>query len=335
MSGYYLLGYQPNRSDFELAQGRPVHHDIQVKVRRTGLTVRARSGFMGVPDPSVKPAPKTREEFLQQALFSPFSTSGIRLRLDPLYAASEPDAKTKRRLPVLHAMVAIDGRDVKFTDGEDGGKKLTLDVLVGVFNQDGTPAGSKDQRFDISATPAQATQLAESGLGYTLELTLGKPGPYQVRAAIRNVGTGAVGSAYSFVELPDFNKNGIVLSSIALTSNGLAGRSSSIGWGKFTTGAKLHFACEIFGVKDPQPPAASKVEMEVRLYREGSAVLRTQPLPVSPAKISAQHILSGELQLDGRIAPGDYAMELVAYDRLASPKRQIASQWADLTVVKP
>lgn len=338
MSGYYLLGYQPDRSDFELAQGRPVHHDIQVKVLRAGLTVRARRGFMGVPDPSVKPAPKTREEFLQQALYSPFSASGIRLRLDPLYAASDPDPKTKHRLPVLHAMVAIDGRDVKFTDAADGSKKLTLDILVGVFNQDGTPAGSKDQRFDISATPAQAAQLAVSGLGCTLDVTLSRPGPYQVRAAIRDVGTGAIGSAYSFVELPDFNKTGIVLSSIALTSvPQIAGgtRAGSLGWGKFATGARLHFACEIFGAKDPQPPAASKVEMEVRLYREGNPVFQTQPLPVPPAKASAQHILSGEFQLSADITPGDYAIELVAYDRLASPMRQIASQWADLTVVKP
>jgi hypothetical protein len=54
LSGYYLIGYQPDRKDFEAAQGRPAHHDIQVKVRRKGLTVRARNGFLGVPIPGLR-----------------------------------------------------------------------------------------------------------------------------------------------------------------------------------------------------------------------------------------------------------------------------------------
>jgi len=338
MSSYYLLGYQPNRSDFDLSQGRPVHHDIQVKVRRPDLTVRARSGFMGVPDPGVKPAPKIREEFLARALFSPFSANGIRLRLDPLYAASEPDPKTRHRLPVLHAMVSIDGNDVRFADGSDGKKKLVIDVVVGVYNQDGTRAGSRDQRFEISATPDEVARLAVSGIGYTMDVKLTRPGPYQIRAAVRDVGSGIVGSAYSFVEIPDFNKSGIVLSSVALSS-APAGTgendTGSLGWSKFTAGAKVHFACEVFGVTPARPPGEPEVEMEVRLFREGNAVLETPPLAVSPGMISGEHLLAGDIQLSNGLVPGDYAMQLVAYDRLAPPKKQIASQWIDLTIVKP
>jgi VWFA-related protein len=332
MSGYYLIGYQPDRGDFELAQGRPVHHDIQVKVRRPGLTVRARNGFMGVPDAQVSAAPKTREEFLQQALFSPFSATGIRLRLDPVYGASDPDPKTKQRLPVLRAMLAIDGADLRFTDGDDGRKKLVLDVLVGVFNQDGTPAASQDQRFAISATPEQAAQLSAGKLHLTKDVKLARPGPYLIRAAVLEPDSGAVGSAYAFLEAPDFNKSEIALSSIVLA--GPEDASAQMGWGEFATGTTLHFGCEIFGVKMARPPATPKVEMEVRLFHDGNPVFDSQPFAVLPESLSA-HLLTGKMKIGEELAPGDYYMQLVAYDRLASPKKQIASQWIDLTVVKP
>jgi len=337
MSGYYLIGYQPDRSDFELSQGRPVHHDIQVRVRRTGLTVRARNGFMGVPDPVTSPPPKTREEYLRQALFSPFSASGIRLRLDPVYGALPPDPKTKQRLPVLRAMLATEAGDVKFADGDNGRKKLVLDVVVAVFSQDGTPVTTQDRTFTINVTRAEAEQLAASGLHAMMEVKLPRPGPYQIRAAVRDAGSGDVGSAYSFVEVPDFNQPAIALSSIALSGPGGAARAGTdgqIGWGQFATGTEVHFDCEIFGVKTVRPPGEPKVEMEIRLFHNGEPVFDSQPLAVTEARL-AEHILTGNMKIGGNMEPGDYTMQLVAFDRLASPKKQVAQQWVDLTVVKP
>jgi VWFA-related protein len=343
MSGYYLIGYQPDRSDFELSNGQPVHHDILVKVRRPGLTVRARNGFMGVPNPSVKPPPKTREDYLQQALFSPFSASGIRLRLDPVYGASGPDPKTKRRLPVMRAMLSIEGGDLQFSDVDSGRRKLVLDVLVAVFNQDGTSAASQDQQFVISATQDQAAQLAGTGLHWTKDVKLPKPGPYLVRAAVRDAVSGAVGSAFSFLEAPDFNKPEIALSSIVLSGpsdTSGSGASSApenagqMGWAEFAAGTTVQFGCEVFGIKPVRPPAEPRVEMQVRLFREGATVFDSRPAAVSPALLS-KNLLTGNLKIEGDMEPGDYAMQLIAYDRLASPKKQMASQWIDLTIVKP
>lgn len=346
MSGYYLIGYHPDRSDFELLGGRPVHHDIAVKVLRPGLTVRARNGYMGLPDGAGRAAPRTREDYLQRALFSPFSAGGIRLRLDPVYGASAPNTKTKKHLPVLRTMLEVDGRDVRFTDADGGGKKLVLDVLVAVFNQDGTPAASADQRFTLSATAKQAEELAASGMNLTKDVELARPGPYQLRAAVRDVEAGVVGSAYAYVDVPDFNKPEIALSSLVLSGKAVAGRRAGggsdsspeteirMGRGEFAAGTTVHFGCEVFGAKTARPQGSAKVDMEIRLFREGTEVYDSQPLPV-PAVTLAQHLLAGNLNIREDMAPGDYAMEVVAYDRLASPRKQMTSQWVDLTVVKP
>ena len=336
MSGYYLIGYKPDRSDFELRSGIPVHHDIQVKVRRPGLLVRSRNGFMGVPDPRERAAPKTREDYLQQALFSPFAATGIRLRLDAVYGAAPPDPKKKKRLPVMRAMLAIDGGDLKFTDAPDGKKKLTLDVLVGVFNQDGTPAESADQRFTISASAADAERMAQYGLHWAKDVTLPRPGPYLVRAAVREEAVPAVGSAYSFVEAPDFDGSRIALSSIVLSSDGNEKRKSQdyMGSGQFTAGSTIHFGCEVFGVKNSKPPKKPDVEMQVLLFRDGETVYNSNLIPVAPEDIQG-NLLAGRLNITKEMPAGDYSMQLIAFDREASKKKQMATQWIDLTVVKP
>jgi hypothetical protein len=50
LSSYYLVGYQPQRADFNQVGGLPQFHKIEVKVLRAGLHVRSRNGFLGTPD---------------------------------------------------------------------------------------------------------------------------------------------------------------------------------------------------------------------------------------------------------------------------------------------
>jgi hypothetical protein len=258
------------------------------------------------------------------------------LRLDAVYGAAPPDAKTKKRLPVVRAMLAIEGGDLKFTDAPDGKKKLILDVLVGVFNQDGTPAGSADQRFTISAPAADAERMAKYGLHMTKDVNLPRPGPYLVRAAVREEAAPAVGSAYSFVEAPDFGGSQIALSSIVLSSdsNDKSKSRDYMGLGEFTAGATVHFGCEVFGVKKSKPPKKPNVEMQVLLFRDGKTVYNSNPIPVAPEEIQG-NLLTGRLNLTKEMPAGDYSMQVIAYDREASKKKQMATQWIDLTVVKP
>ncbi len=198
MSGYYLIGYL--RAD-EPPQATQVQHDIQVKVNQPELNVRARKGFIGQPESGPDAGART----LRQALFSPNSVGGIRLRLDPVrVAASPPDPKTRKRLPVVRAKVAVDGSDVRFNAADGGNRSLDLDFLIGVYDEDGFPVTEKAQKFHLDANPGAAEQLPGNSLYYVIDVALPRPGKFQVRAAVRDEGAGQLGTAYSFIGIPDF-----------------------------------------------------------------------------------------------------------------------------------
>jgi hypothetical protein len=340
MSGYYLIGYQPDRSDFDLVRGRAVHHDIQVTVRRPGLTVRARNGFLGVPDsaPPTRPQPRTSHEYLQAALASPFAAGSMRLRIDPLYEATPPDSKTKRRRAVLRAMLQVDGSDLKFLPDSDGKEKLTYSLLVAVFRQDGSPVRSGERTYMVDVTSEEEARLKVSGLHISSsDIPLPMAGSYQIRAAVRDENSGDLGSAYSFLDVPDFNKTQLALSSIELSAAKSSSNGNLSSWTQYATGAALEFQCDVFGIRNAsQPPREPRVEMEVRLFRGGATepVFDSTVLPVS-VKTLAKNYLDGRMRLGKEIEPGDYMMQLTVYDRLAPQKKQAAIQWTNLTVVKP
>ena len=56
LSGYYLIGYVPEKATFESRPGPPRFHEVKVEVKRPGLKVRSRKGFYGVTDEFVAQA---------------------------------------------------------------------------------------------------------------------------------------------------------------------------------------------------------------------------------------------------------------------------------------
>lgn len=359
LSGYYLLGYRAAPGDS--AAKLPVRHKIEVKVVRPGLTARFRDGSMGTPEmatpdapppdplvekyadfgtrPQAQPQPAPgRQEILTRALFSVFTQDGIRIHLDPLFAASGPNKKGKRA-PFVRTVLEIDGRDLMLADAEGGIKGTVLDVAVAVFNEDGGQAGAANKAFTIRLTKEQAAALAKTSLRYSLDVPLARPGPYQVRAAMRDQSSGAIGSGYAFLDIPDFNQSRISLSSLVLslpqgTSAAPPARPS---WNEFAPGATVQYVCEVFGAKTPgKPPMPPSVETEVKLYRGGGPVADIPAMPVKVENAGEQLFLNGSVRIPDNLAAGNYSMEVLAYDRQQpSKKKQAAGQWIDVTVVNP
>src|SRR5260370_24391560 len=46
-AGYYLIGYHPDASTFNVKTGEPKFHRISVRVKVAGLHARSRKGFFG------------------------------------------------------------------------------------------------------------------------------------------------------------------------------------------------------------------------------------------------------------------------------------------------
>lgn len=379
LSGYYLLGYRPPAADSEPntpdlhkhgSRKKGFHRNIVVNVLRPGLTARVRDGLMGVPNvglsdndngvpnnrapdpvagPSSNPAakPPGREEILTKALFSIFTQDGIRIHLEPLFGASNLNRKKKRN-PVVRTFVDIDGRDVAFVDvdggdtkgGKDGGKKkAVLDVALAVFNEDGDQVGAANQAFTLQVPKERAAELAKTSVRYKLDVALSKPGPYQVRAAVRDQTSGEIGSAYTFLDIPDFNQPKISLSSLVLSlpQGAPPVPAARPGWNEFAPGATVQYICEVFGLKTPgKPPVRPDVETEVKLYRGGGPVAGIPPALVKIEEVGDQSFLTGSIHIPDDLAAGNYTMEVLAYDRLEpSKKKQAAGQWIDVMVVSP
>ena len=325
MGGYYLIGFQPARNDFELKNGVSVYHKVQLKLVRTRLNVRHGRGFLGVPD--AEPAgPPTRERMLVNALESPFDSGGIRLRLTPLYSAPAPGASGERRPTTIRALLAIDGRDLHLADWDDGRKKVVLDVVAAAYAADYKLISHSSQEYMVSVKPEERPKLAASGVTYQMMVEIPKSGAYQIRAAVRDGATGLIGSANSLVIVPDFERSQISVSSVVLSDPATGDELEQAAAREFHPGTSVAYGCEVYGAK-------SGLEIEIRLFRDGARVFASAPIPIPLAPGLNRIPVVGHLNLPVGMAPGDYQFELIARDPRAPPKQQPATQWTDLTLV--
>lgn len=335
LSSYYVIGYQPQRKDFDLVAGAPRFHSIRVQVKRPGLHVRTRNGFVGAPDQPLVTQFGSRRAQLRAALLSPFRADGIPVHLSVFYTAgAAKDPKTKRRPVELNAMLAIDARGLKFEDTPNGNKKFALEVVTAAYGIGSQLVAASDRTFTAEVTPERMKDLIASGMVYDMDIEIPKPGPYQVRTALRDSAAERLGSATAFVDLPDFDKPRLALSSVllrdldaqrdaALSRQGVIGPGSAV-TRIFAPGAVLNYSFLIFGAK-------SEANVEVRLFRG------TERLPVGApihlqASAGAPVRAEGDIQLPSELPAGHYTAEFLVYDHPEDSKQPPATQWVDFTI---
>jgi VWFA-related protein len=340
LDSYYLIGYQPHREVFETVRGKPQFHRIEIKILRPGLQVRSRNGFMGTPDaPIGSSSPHSVRDALRNALFSPFQADGFPVHLSAFYSASrDKDPRNAHRSSVLRAMLAIDAHGLRFKDAPDGKKQLDLDIVAASYGADNMAVASSNKSFRVALTEGEMSQLIASGVVYNLDMVIPKAGAYQFRVAVRDANSERMGSATTFVEIPDFNRPSLVLSSILLSDsdtnrNELLSRVGVLGPGSpvtraFGPGAALSYDCEVFGVS-----SKPKIEMAINLFRGRERIFTGHPISVPARNGDVPVHTSGQIRLPDFLPPGDYAFELVVQDR-GNVGGHAATQWTDFTLVK-
>src|SRR5262245_63474057 len=117
-----------------------------VKVNRSGLTVRTRSGFFGVsdsePDNSPPAPPKTRGQQILFALIAPMGARDLSLRMTPYFFNSSKEG------PIVRALFHIDCSKLTFKDGPDGQKRLNLELAAFAFDVEGDKGALTVYRLD-------------------------------------------------------------------------------------------------------------------------------------------------------------------------------------------
>lgn len=192
------------------------------------------------------------------------------------------------------------------------------------------------------------------GLVAVVRTWIQRPGPIQMRVAVRNLASDGqetpavaatltrrdslvpvhipVGSAAAVVEIPEVVKADLALSGVSLRSPG----APSIGGDtvarltaegdpairQFHAGDPLIYEFELFG-------RAAQVESRMQVMREGKQVYTSEPLDVKPGSLFA-----GNYRLDDAAEPGKYLLGVVSKVPQRQGKGRTVTQWIDFEVVR-
>ncbi|MGI9035115.1 MAG: VWA domain-containing protein [Pyrinomonadaceae bacterium] len=347
--GYYLIGYTPDTETFDPQKRR--FNKLTVKVKRPDLKVRYRSGFFGLTDDETdRPAKQTPQQQITAALTSPFAENGIELRLNTLFGNDLKNGEYMR------SFLQVGAKDLKFTDEADGTHKATFDVLAVSFGENGLVADQIAKNYTITLKENAYQDFLRDGFVYNFMFPVKKPGAYQMRVAIRDEGSGKIGSANQFIEAPDLKKGKLTLSGIVLenltfkeyqdlqtsaasAANPAPPTKSSMqtdtSLRKFKRGTVLRYGFEIYNAKlgGAQKPQLS---MQTRVFRDGKLLFEGKPIPVNlEGQKDWQKISSmGALSLGTEMAAGDYVLQIVVNDAATNDKNRIASQWVQFEITE-
>jgi hypothetical protein len=345
LSGYYLIGYRPDESSFAPEKGYRQFHKIQVKVRVRGLQVCSRTGYLGIPDEESRPVYRTSHEQLWATLVSPFTSGDLKLRLTCLFS------EVPKVGAVVRSLLHIDPHNLTYTEEPDGSHKTRFDIVAFAFGEQGSIAGAADNTVNIRLTPEEYSQAMQTGFLYTMDVRLEKAGGYQVRAAVRDTASAKVGSASQFIAVPDVRKHHLALSGIVLSGvrpkssdrstaelheNYSVAGSGSPAVRVFRPGQTITYSYVIFNAELDAKAGHPEIETQLLLYRDSKPVYTGAATPFRTDQKAdlARLVAYGELRLGTNLEPGEYLLQIAAWDKRAPQERQLATQWTDLEMEK-
>jgi VWFA-related protein len=223
-SRYYVMGYYP-----------PTHprdgkfHKIQVRVKRTGLTVSARKGYASprgkTPDEKQREdeARRLRESSkggadntsapLREALNTPMQQGGLTFSVQAApFKGSEKEAS-------VALAIEIDGERLHFTPpSKNATFSDSVELSLFAINAQGKPQQGTRSEVNLTLRPETYERVKAVGMRLNPRVALA-PGRYQVRLGVRESGAGALGSVFYDLQVPDFAKDPPMMSGLLITAS--------------------------------------------------------------------------------------------------------------------
>jgi VWFA-related protein len=209
-STYYVLGFD---SSVQRKDGR--HIELEARVRRPGLRVRSRSGYVEqLKYIQARMPPEPRRTPVETSLASPLATTGVPMQL---FAAAYRKAASGKNAMVTLA-VEIDADLLQFATQADRFvapleiRHLATDAAAKIH-----PEFRHRTLLGLDGDTYQ--HVRDTGLRLVSQFEL-PPGRFQLRVASAN-GDRHGGVVYD-LEVPDFGKGPLTLSGVTLTSRSAA-----------------------------------------------------------------------------------------------------------------
>jgi len=320
-SYYYLLGWRPERTGDGPTKFRRIELAV---IGRPELKVRVRKGAFDLRPPATpkrqeSAKPQSLEAKLQEALVAVTPTREIPVSM----ALSYVDTPDKG--PSLSVTMEIPTEALS-SDVNDEKVSPTIDFAGAVF----THEGKSTSTFGQKVTLGEALKTGGRKLTYT-HTVFPRPGLYQVRVAARDGLSGRVGTAKSWIEIPDLSKKKLTLSSIVVGERSTASIVETAVVSKlFSNQIPLNIArrfkadsflrCLIFvyNASRSQSDRLSDVAIQVQVLRNNRPVITTavKQIQTQPGQDQDRLPYATEVSLKG-LAPGRYVLNINAIDRAA------------------
>jgi hypothetical protein len=172
----YVLGYYPSNVTWD---GH--FRKISVKVRRPGVSIRHRSGYLALPPPPQ--TAESRQNTLVRALASPLNAIAL-----PLTVSVEPAPNGE-----LTVTMRLSASAIRLSQTAPDSWEGSVDVAIAHALANGQLAKAADVTVPLRFTTAMRDQALREGLNLNRRI---KPNPdaHSLRVAVRDPATGAVGS---------------------------------------------------------------------------------------------------------------------------------------------
>ena len=332
---YYLLAFEPADSPRD---GR--YHKIEVRLpHHPDYRVRTRKGYLAPDEKRLQ-----REAAERASLVAASRTSEkearrlremqIRLGLSSLVPIRElPIGITANFLKSAEVGTAIDLTGhidlatLELRPERDRHRaRLHLDTVI--YTESGKVANNRSETLEINLRTSSLAQARQTGLAYRQLLQLG-PGFYQIRTVLRQEGVFRIGSASTWIEVPDLSKKGVALSSIFITDSQRGGSIpdtregaapvpvvedvAAIVYRRFARKGHLEFLVFAYnaGIGEKGVPDAA---IQSQVYAGNQLVIASPLNPFAAAERSSELPYHARLSLES-FEPGSYELRLVAIDR--------------------
>jgi hypothetical protein len=213
-SSYYVLGYYPT-NDKRDGKLRKItvkvngHSDQQITFRKRYASPRGKGPKNTVAGKAIDPAAGLTKE-LMATMASPLPKTGLPLRLTAV-----PHKGTGKTTD-LEVLVAASGKELTFTQsGGTFNDKLSLSI--GVFDKDGESVATERPDANLTLKPETYARVQQNGIRLLHHLSV-PPGRYQLRVAAQDSGKAKQGSAHLYLDVPDFTKDPVALSGVAIAA---------------------------------------------------------------------------------------------------------------------
>jgi hypothetical protein len=187
-------------------------------------------------------------------------------------------------------------------------------------------------------TADEYRQALTEGLNYAIAVPVGKPGVFEVCAAVLDATSSNTGVAHCLSEVPDVSKgelllSGIVLEAAASAAAATSGASLDSARRVFRAGQRIAYRCSIYNASTG---GAKPVEIEVQptLYQGGRTVWTGDPMPLKAEAGSGKAInMLGRLEVAAGAGLGEFVLQVTVTDKpTPGAKPRTASQWTNFTL---